>query len=213
MTDGVVRQAKEGIALTAIVLMLATAFGGAADDSERASAIRLAEAALSQELGVEPGTLVVQDASAMEWADSSLGCPRKETRYLPVLTPGYRVVLEHAGRAHVMHVGAGRAVRCEPEHASLERDKRQAAAVLALLLGEARRDLARRLGVGEAEVEPGTLRRTRWPDASLGCPRPGEIYAQVVSEGFVIELQVAKTSYRYHTDQQQVVFCPEKSPP
>ena len=199
--------------MTAIVLMLAAALGGAVDDTERATAIRLAEDALSRDLGVEPGTLVVQDVRAVEWADSSLGCPQKETRYLPVLTPGYRVVLEYAGRAHVMHVGAGRALRCESGNASLERDKRQGAAVVVRLLGEARRNLAGRLGVPELEVKPSALRRTTWPDASLGCPRPGEVYAQVATEGFVIELQVAETRYSYHTDQQRVVFCPEKSPP
>lgn len=199
--------------MTAIVLMLAAALGGAADDTERATAIRLAEVALSQELGVEPGTLVVQDVSAVEWADSSLGCPEKGIRYLPVLTAGHRVVLEYTGRAYVMHVGAGRAVRCERGNAKLEREKRQGAAVVVRLLGEARRDLAGRIGVPEVEVKPSALRRTTWPDASLGCSRPGEMYAQVATEGFVIELQVAETRYSYHTDQQRVVFCPEKSPP
>ena len=199
--------------MTLIALMLAAALGSSADDDERTAAIRLAREVLGQQLGVAPSELVVQDVSTAEWADSSLGCPQKETRYLPVLTPGHRVVLEYAGRTHVMHVGAGHAVRCERGTTSPERDKRQAAAVLAQLLADARRDLARRLGVPEVEVKPSVLRRTTWPDVSLGCPRSGEVYAQAATQGFVIELLVAETRYRYHTDQRQVVFCPEERLP
>jgi hypothetical protein len=199
--------------LTAIVLLLAAALGSPADDTERAGAIRLAREALGRELGVEPGELAVLDVSPTEWTDSSLGCPEKQMRYLPVLTPGHRVVLEHAGRAHVIHVGAGRAVRCERGTKSFESDKRQVAATVARLLAEARLDLARRLGVPEDEVRPGALRRVTWPDASLGCPQPGELYAQVQTEGFVIELQVAGTRYRYHADREHTVFCPEQRRP
>jgi hypothetical protein len=80
-------------------------------------------------------------------------------------------------------------------------------------LAEARLDLARRLGVPEGDVRPGALRRVTWPDAGLGCPQPGELYAQVQTEGFVIELQVAGARYRYHTDHEHTVFCPEKRRP
>jgi hypothetical protein len=151
--------------------------------------------------------------SAAQWTDSSLGCPEKQTRYLPVLTPGHRVALEHAGRAHVVHVGAGRAVRCERGSASLESDKRQSAAAVARLLADARRDLARRLGVPEGDVKAGALRRVTWPDTSLGCPDPGKLYAQVQTEGFVIELEVASARYRYHADREHTVFCPDKRRP
>jgi len=199
--------------LTVIVVMLAAALGSPADDAEQATALRLAQEVLGQQLGVAPGELVVQNVSAAEWADSSLGCPQKQTRYLPVLTPGHRVVLEYAGRAYVMHVGAKRAVRCERGNASPERDKRQGAAVVVRLLGEARRDLAGRLGVPEQDVKPSALRRTTWPDASLGCPQSDEVHAPAATAGFVIELLVAETRYRYHTDQRHVVFCPEKGQP
>jgi hypothetical protein len=204
---------EEGIPLTAILLVLSAAVWGAVDDAERAAAIGLARKALGQELGVEPRELTVQDVSAAEWADSSLGCAQKETRYLPVLTPGYRIVLEHGGRAYVMHAGAGRAVHCERGTADPGREKREAVALVARLLADARRDLAPRLGVPEDAVKPGSLLRTTWPDASLGCPQPGEVYAQVQTEGYRIELEVAGVRYHYHTDQRRAVYCREKGQP
>jgi hypothetical protein len=84
---------------------------------------------------------------------------------------------------------------------------------MARLLVEARRDLARRLGVAEADVRPSTLRRATWPDTSLGCPAPGESYAQVETEGFVIELRAAGARYRYHTDHDRAVYCRERPAP
>ncbi|HYR20975.1 MAG TPA: hypothetical protein VEQ15_15870, partial [Myxococcales bacterium] len=48
-----------------------------------------------------------------------------------------------------------------------------------------------------------------WPDTSLGCPKPGMSYAQVVTRGFLIELEAAGKSYRYHSDLERVVPCEE----
>ncbi len=38
-----------------------------------------------------------------------------------------------------------------------------------------------------------------WPDASLGCPKPGMVYAQVQQEGLLIRLQAAGRIYSYHS--------------
>jgi hypothetical protein len=78
------------------------------------AAVGLAQETLARELGVATGAFVVQKVEAVEWRDTSLGCPQKGMRYAPVIVPGYRVVLEHKGRAHHFHIGGGRAVRCKP---------------------------------------------------------------------------------------------------
>ncbi len=52
-------------------------------------------------------------------------------------------------------------------------------------------------------VEPVT-----WPDASLGCPQPGKMYAQVLTEGYRVELEAEGELAEYHTDRdQQVIRC------
>jgi hypothetical protein len=59
-------------------------------------------------------------------------------------------------------------------------------------------DLAERLGLPESEIEVTAAYLVSWPDASLGCPEPGMQYAQVVTDGAVIELTADATTYSYH---------------
>lgn len=58
--------------------------------------------------------------------------------------------------------------------------------------------------VGLVYAEPG-----EWPDTSLGCPEPGKIYAQVLTPGYRVVLQVGNRQYELHTERygKQVVFC------
>lgn len=44
-----------------------------------------------------------------------------------------------------------------------------------------------------------------WPDASLGCPEPGGFYAQVVTAGYRVTLEVGGMEVTYHTDSGDVV--------
>jgi hypothetical protein len=59
-------------------------------------------------------------------------------------------------------------------------------------------DLARRRDVGPAEIMVLEARAIVWPDGSLGCPRPGMEYTQVVQEGVLIRLQLGDRTYPYH---------------
>lgn len=55
------------------------------------------------------------------------------------------------------------------------------------------------------------LERMAWPDASLGTPEPGKVYAHVVTPGFRIELVCGGKSYRYHASKERAVFAGESS--
>jgi hypothetical protein len=80
------------------------------------------------------------------------------------------------------------------------------------LVTAARADLAQRLGVPEAEITVYSVEEVQWPDGSLGCPKPGMAYIQVITPGFRVILQVEGTKYEYHTDtRQSVVLCEEAS--
>jgi hypothetical protein len=69
---------------------------------------------------------------------------------------------------------------------------------LSPMVGIAVTDLAERLGLSEADIEVTAAYLVTWPDASLGCPQPGMQYAQVVTDGAVIELTANDTVYKYH---------------
>lgn len=76
-------------------------------------------------------------------------------------------------------------------------------------------DLAERLGVDRAEVEVVSAYLVTWPDSSLGCPEPDMSYAQVLTDGAVIELGVGETVYNYHMGGNRYTpfLCEEPSDP
>jgi len=71
--------------------------------------------------------------------------------------------------------------------------------------------LAERLGIPREEVEVVSYdpEPQNWPDASMGCPEPGQVYAQMVTSGYRVFLRARGQSYEVHVDQTgtQVVFC------
>ncbi len=75
------------------------------------------------------------------------------------------------------------------------------------ILDMARRDLSQRLGVALDKIEVVSTMPVQWSDASLGCPQPGQMYAQVITPGLQIVLKVNGKSYEYHTSYTSVVLC------
>jgi hypothetical protein len=63
-------------------------------------------------------------------------------------------------------------------------------------------------GVAPAEVQVLSFEPREWPDASLGCPRPDQAYAQVISPGYAVVVRVRGVAVEYHADRRQVVRCP-----
>lgn len=72
----------------------------------------------------------------------------------------------------------------------------------------AKEDLARRLGLSPGEISVTSVEAVAWPDASLGCPQQGMMYAQVITPGFLIVLEAGGQTYEYHSDEGGfVVLC------
>ena len=72
----------------------------------------------------------------------------------------------------------------------------------------AKEDLSRKLGLSPREISLVSIEAAQWPDASLGCPQPGMMYAQVITPGFRTVLKAGGHEYVYHTDQaDQIVLC------
>lgn len=76
------------------------------------------------------------------------------------------------------------------------------------LVQMAKEDLARSLELCVSEISVMSAEAVDWSDTSLGCPQPGEMYAQVITPGFLIVLEATGQTYEYHTDRvDQVVLC------
>jgi hypothetical protein len=52
-----------------------------------------------------------------------------------------------------------------------------------------------------------------WPDSSLGCPRPGEMYLQVLTPGYRVVLEADGTHYDYRLSEAGVVRLCERPLP
>lgn len=69
-------------------------------------------------------------------------------------------------------------------------------------------DLMERLGVLKEEIRIVDAKAVTWPDASLGCPKRGVMYVQMLTDGYVIQLEANGQKYEYHTDTgQNVILC------
>jgi hypothetical protein len=72
----------------------------------------------------------------------------------------------------------------------------------------AKEDLVDKLGLAPEAIQLVSVEAVDWPDASLGCPQEGMMYAQVITPGFLIVLEVEGQTYEYHTDSTDyVVLC------
>jgi hypothetical protein len=69
--------------------------------------------------------------------------------------------------------------------------------------------IAADLGVPQQSVQMVSMEARDWPDSSLGCPKPDMLYAQVITPGYLVVVEVSGERIEYHTDQRgTVVRCP-----
>ena len=72
----------------------------------------------------------------------------------------------------------------------------------------AKKDLASRRGIFAGKIVLKRIEGVDWPDASLGCPKEGKAYAQVIMPGYRLVLSDGTADFEYHTDKhQRVVLC------
>jgi len=62
-------------------------------------------------------------------------------------------------------------------------------------------DLAQQLGISPDQITVIRVTAKTWSDASLGCPEPGMMYAQVLTPGYQMILDAGGNQYVYRTDQ------------
>jgi len=77
------------------------------------------------------------------------------------------------------------------------------------LVDLAKADLAQRLEVEIAAITIVFTKPITWPDATLGCPKPGMDFTPVEIPGFILQFSVDGQVYTYHTDEKnRVILCP-----
>jgi hypothetical protein len=180
-------------------------------DAEKA--VAAAKADLVGRLGVTEEDIVVKSVEAIQWRDTSLGCPQLGMIYAQVITPGFRVVLEVEGQAYEYHTDGGQSVvLCEEE--SMTDTPTTPSLIepgLDSLISLAKEDLAQRLSIQVEQIEVLEAKSVVWPDSSLGCPQPGMRYRQVPMDGARIRLAVEGRVYAYHSGGGRGPFLCEQT--
>ena len=200
------------VCVLAMLILCAWVTGaGKGQEDAEAEAVRLATRTLGEHLGIDEPSITVVEVVAVDWRDSSLGCPEPGRTYAPLVMSGYRVTLSVVGvdadpSSYRVHVAGTRAVVCEPSAAAANPSSPREARVLQ----QAREHLAARLDVDQASIRVAAMEPRAWTDAGLGCPEPGRLYAAVLTDGFLIELEAGGRTYRYHTDQRRVRLCEDR---
>jgi len=89
-----------------------TRLPGEAGGAERA--VEQAKEDLACRRGIDKSNIGVVAVEAVNWPDTSLGCPQPDMMYAQVITPGYRILLSYADETYVYHTDRGsRVVYCQ----------------------------------------------------------------------------------------------------
>jgi hypothetical protein len=79
---------------------------------------------------------------------------------------------------------------------------------------DALQDLSRRLGVQTSEISVVSVEEVTWRDGSIGCPRPGMMYPQALTDGSRVVLDTGGRQYEYHAGGRRSAFlCENPEPP
>ena len=168
---------------------------------------RLAIDALAADLQIARDGIQIDTIRAVEWRDSSVGCPQPGRSYMQVITPGHKVTLRANGQIHVVHEAKGSAIVCHNASAMGSLTPTMELAFGSQML-VAQKDLAWRLGVKTGVIRPLAGVQKTWADASLDCPEEGATYGAGPVSGWVLTLTDGKRPYTYHTDMKRTIPCP-----
>jgi hypothetical protein len=72
------------------------------------------------------------------------------------------------------------------------------------LVERARRDLASRLGVSDADIVVQSVEPDEFPNSALGAPLEDEMSAQVITPGLRVRLSAGGRSYEYRANDRQM---------
>jgi len=179
---------------------------GQLHDAGRDAAER-AIAALAGELHVHRDKILVDTVQAVNWPDSSIGCPKPDMAYLQVVTPGYKVILRVEGQIYTVHEAKDHAFLCR-NVAKSGATAQEYKLAFGRQLTAARDDLAQRLQVSPKEIRTVSAEPEAWDDAALGCPQPGVQYEKAATDGWVLTLRYRDRDYTYHADSNRAIPCP-----
>ncbi len=80
-------------------------------------------------------------------------------------------------------------------------------------VGRAREALSAALGQPASSFTLISAHAIKWQDSSLGCPKPGMSYMQVIVDGHRVVLSDKQQKYNVHLGPRQAMVCPSNDIP
>ena len=199
-------------------------------EPEAEKVVMAAKADLMGRLSVAEETILVKSVEAVQWRNSSLGCPQPGMMYAQVITPGFRIVLTVEGQTYEYHTDQSHIlILCDkeigltpipaPPIQVIEEVTVTVSPTIPMpsspglqkLVMQAIEDLAQRLSIEADQIDLVEAEAVVWPDGSLGCPEPGVAYTQVQQEGMRIRLRAGKRIHSYHSGGGRPLFFCEQA--
>lgn len=173
--------------------------------AEADRAVMAAKQDLASRVGVDVEDVQIAEIEAVEWPDSSLGCPEPGKMYLQVITSGYRVVLQAQGQTFEYHTDRGdRAVFCGQGVVGTP-SQRQRLQDIRSVVERARDDLARREEIDPAAITVLEAAPVSQIDQLAPCPEADQLDDS--GRAYQIVLQVEGARYVYRARGESVVLC------
>jgi hypothetical protein len=172
-----------------------------------ASLVKQAIEDVAARTGATEAEIEIVGGVAVTWNDGSLGCPQRGVAYIQMIVDGYQIQLLYKQRVYDYHTNATTVFLCENALADQGETTSRVAPALRLVT-LAMKDLSQRLNLPTNQIVPEPIITRVWPDTGLGCPEIGQVYAAVETQGYEIRLKVGEQVFTYHSDLEQVVYCP-----
>lgn len=163
-------------------------------------AVRAAMEALAASLGVRLEDITFVSSEAVEWPDSCLGVVRIDALCAQGIVPGFRVMLSAEGTTHEYHTNADGSAVTPADGMPVDPAPE--------IITAAQQALAEALGVDVSAVLYLSALSVEWPNACLGLTLPGVGCAEVITPGYIVNLEVDGQAYEYHTNSNGNVVRP-----
>ena len=154
--------------------------------------------ALSKTLDVPPGQIKLISTEAVNWPDGCLGVQRIGVMCTQAVVPGFKIVLDAAGKQFEVHTDEdGSSVVMVPGAAN-------SGNLEEMLI----KQLASNLGLEESVITVVSTADVEFSDSCLGVAMKDVVCAEVVTPGKIIVLEAAGSQYEYHLSADGALVQP-----
>lgn len=183
--------------------------------------------ALAEQLGVDPGDVIIREIEQVQWSNTCLGVEQPDEACGEMIVDGFRVVLEAEGKEAVFHTNfdgsqvreaVGNAAqpirRPTPGRTIFDRTPvgKPVEGEMPAAVGHVIDLLATENSLRPDDVRVVSVEEVMWSDSCLGVNRPGMMCLQVITPGYRITVEAGGKQYVYHTDDAGGKIVPAGAP-